>query len=257
MNETIFQVEDVKRRYGGVAAVDGVSLEIRRSEFLAIIGSNGAGKTTLFNLFTGTARPSSGRIRFAGTDITVLPPHRRARLGIGRTFQINNVFGDETVEENVRIALIARKRRQWDVFSRAEQLYGDEIAEIVDKVGLLPELRRPANVLSYGDRRRLEIAIALAGEPKLLFLDEPTCGMSLADRLPLVELIRSIVRQDRLTAVIIEHDMDVVFSVAERVFVMHRGRVIAQGAPGDIVANDAVRQVYLGDGVPGTVAAHA
>ncbi len=256
MSAPLLEATGLSRRYGGVAAVDGIDLAIAEGEFRAIIGSNGAGKTTLFNLLTGAVRPSAGRIRYGGQDITRLAPHRRARLGIGRTFQINNVFGSETVAENVRIALIARHRRQWDLLSPANRLFDDEVDEVLARVGLVDERARSAGALSYGDRRRLEIALALAARPKLLFLDEPTCGMSLSDRLPLIDLIRRLVAEAGLTAVIIEHDMDIVFSVAERVLVMHRGRLIADGTPAAIAADDTVRRVYLGE-TPGPEGGHA
>ncbi len=239
-------VQALSRRFGGVKAVDDVSIAIPRGEFHAVIGSNGAGKTTLFNLITGSLRPTSGSVCVEGRDITRLPPHRRARLGIGRTFQINNVFLSKTVAANIRIAIVARERGIWNFFADATARHRDEIEQIAHATGLGEQVDRAAATLSYGDRRRLELAIALAGKPQLLLLDEPTCGMSSSDRPALVALIRSLVSSRGMTAILVEHDMDVVFSVAQRITVMHRGRLLAQGTPADIAAHPEVRRIYLG-----------
>jgi branched-chain amino acid transport system ATP-binding protein len=234
------------KRFGGVAAVDGVDLTVAAGEFHALIGSNGAGKTTLFNLLTGTLRPDAGAIRFDGRDIVGAPPFRLARLGVGRTFQINNLFHGATVRDNIRVPLIARHKDQWRLFNVALRRHDDEIAELAESVGLAEQLDRQSGHLSYGDQRRLELAIALAGNPRLLLLDEPTCGMPAFDRLHFVAFIKDIARRRALTAIVIEHDMDVVFSLADSITVMHRGRVIAHGAPAAIRADSYVRQAYLG-----------
>jgi ABC-type branched-subunit amino acid transport system ATPase component len=242
----VLAVAGLSRRFGGVKAVDDVSFEVPRGEFHAVIGANGAGKTTLFNLVTGTLRPSAGAVRFEGRDITALAPHRRARLGIGRTFQINNVFLSKTVAANIRIAIAAREHGIWNFFADASAQHRAETEQIAQATGLAECIDQPAATLSYGDRRRLELAIALAGRPALLLLDEPTCGMSSADRPALVALIRSLVSARGMTAVLVEHDMDVVFAVAQRITVMHRGRLLAQGTPAEIAAHAEVRSIYLG-----------
>jgi branched-chain amino acid transport system ATP-binding protein len=234
------------KRFGGVAAVDGVDLTIAAGEFHALIGSNGAGKTTLFNLLTGTLRPDAGAIRLDGRDIIGAPPFRLARLGVQRTFQINNLFRGATVRDNIRVPVIAKHKEQWKFLNVARLHHDEEIVKLADDVGLGDQLDRPSSHLSYGDQRRLELAIALAGNPRLLLLDEPTCGMPAFDRLHFVTFIKNIARQRALTAIVIEHDMDVVFSLADNITVFHRGRVLARGAPDSIRADPNVRQAYLG-----------
>ncbi len=242
----VLAVRGLVKRFGGVVAIDGVDFAVAAGAFHALIGSNGAGKTTVFNLLTGALRPTAGSIRLRGRDVVGIPPHRLARRGVGRTFQINNLFPQATVRENIRVPTIARHGQQWRLFGRVRGLHDDAIAALAETVGLAAQLETPAQHLAYGDQRRLELAVALAGEPTLLLLDEPTCGMAAADRLPLVRFIRDLVRARGMTAVIIEHDMDVVFSLADRITVMHRGRVLAEGAPADIRADPAVRAAYLG-----------
>jgi branched-chain amino acid transport system ATP-binding protein len=247
MADMALQAFDLRRSFGGVSAVAGVDLEVKPGEMRAIIGPNGAGKTTLFNLLTGRLRAHGGRILFAGSDVTRFSPHRRCRVGIGRTFQINNVFSSATVRENVRLALLTFHRRTWNMFTPADSLYGAEADDIVAMVGLSGRVHQLASEISYGDRRRLELAIALACRPKLLLLDEPTCGMSLGDRPELIALIQDIRGRTGMTVVMIEHDMDLVFSVADRITVMHHGRILADDAPEAIAANPQVQEVYLGE----------
>jgi branched-chain amino acid transport system ATP-binding protein len=241
------EARGLRRTFGGISAVDGVDLAVQAGEFRAIIGPNGAGKTTLFNLLTGRVRVHAGTMTFEGVDITRLPPHRRCRAGIGRTFQINNVFASASVRENVRLALLAFHRQSWNMLVPAARLHSAETDEIVAMVGLSREIARRASEISYGDRRRLELAIALACRPRLLLLDEPTCGMSIADRPALIALIQDIRRKTGMTVIMIEHDMDLVFSVADRIAVMHHGRVIADGTPGEIASDRHVQDVYLGE----------
>jgi ABC-type branched-subunit amino acid transport system ATPase component len=242
------EARSLRRTFGGIAAVDDVQLAVPAGEFRAIIGPNGAGKTTLFNLLAGRIRVERGQIFFADRDITRLPAHARSRIGIGRTFQINNVFPHATVNENVQLALLAHHRRSWNMFSTADALFREETNEVVAMVGLDGQGERFASEISYGDRRRLELAIALACRPSLLLLDEPTCGMSVVERPALVELIQRIRRQRGMTVILIEHDMDLVFSASEAITVMHRGRVIAEGAPEAIARNVQVQEVYMGEG---------
>jgi len=247
MTDVTLAARALRRSFGGVSAVDGVDLAVQTGEFRSIIGPNGAGKTTLFNLLTGRVRVHGGVMLFEGADITHLSAHRRCRAGIGRTFQINNIFPSASVRENVRLALLSFHRRTWNMLVPAARLYGGESDEIVAMVGLSSQVDRRASEISYGDRRRLELAIALACRPRLLLLDEPTCGMSLADRPALIALIQDIRRKTGMTVIMIEHDMDLVFSVADRISVMHHGRVIAEGAPDEIAANRRVQEVYLGE----------
>ena len=247
MTDVALQVFELRRSFGGVTAVAGVDLTVKAGEMRAIIGPNGAGKTTLFNLLTGRLRAYGGRIFFAGSDVTRFSPHRRCRVGIGRTFQINNVFSSATVRENVRLALLTFHCRTWNMFIPADSLYGAEADDIVAMVGLSGRVHQLASEISYGDRRRLELAIALACRPKLLLLDEPTCGMSLGDRPELIALIQDIRGRTGMTVIMIEHDMDIVFSVADRITVMHHGRVLADDVPEAIAANSQVQEVYLGE----------
>lgn len=247
MPEEILAAVGLKRRFGGVHAVDDVSLAVPRGQLRAIIGPNGAGKTTLFNLLTGQLPCHSGHIYFRGRDITGLPPHYLCRHGLGRTFQINSIFLNATVLENVQLALLAHRGKTWNLWSPAHKLLRREAEELLDVVGLSDQAGKAGSALSHGDRRRLEVALALACQPEVLLLDEPTCGMSIGEKPGMVRLIQDIVRQKGITAVLIEHDMEVVFSVAERVTVMHRGSIIAEGAPGEIQANARVQEVYLGE----------
>jgi branched-chain amino acid transport system ATP-binding protein len=247
VTENALEATGLKRSFGGVSAVAGIDLAVRRGELLSIIGPNGAGKTTLFNLLTGRVRPHQGRILFEGRDVTRLSPHMRCRIGIGRTFQINNVFGNATIRENVRLSLLAHHRRTWNMFTSASTLFNDEADENVRIVGLAAQADRLASEVSYGDRRRLELAIAMSCRPSLLLLDEPTCGMSLSERPPLISLIQQVRGRTGMTVVLIEHDMDIVFSTAERIAVMHRGQFIATGKPNEIARNSEVQQIYLGE----------
>ncbi len=247
MNYTAIETQKLRRSFGGIPAVDGINLKVKTREMRTIIGPNGAGKTTLFNLLTGRLRAHGGRILFEGRDVTRLSPHQRCRVGIGRTFQISNVFPSASVRENVRLALLTFHRRTWNMFTPADTLYGGETDDIVGMVGLSGHVNKLAREISYGDRRRLELAIALACRPRLLLLDEPTCGMPLGDRPSLIALIQDIRHKTGMTVIMIEHDMDLVFSVADRITVMHYGRVIADGPPNTIAANSRVREVYLGE----------
>jgi branched-chain amino acid transport system ATP-binding protein len=242
--QPVLRLQGLTRRFGGLAAVDGVDLAIHTG-ISAVIGPNGAGKTTLFNLISGLLAPTTGRINFLGRDITGLPTHRRARLGLARTLQIKSVFPTLSVAENVWIA--ARQRnRPLDPFSLAERDHATAriAAQVLEEVGLAGHAGQPAGSLAYGDIALLEIAMALATEPRLLLLDEPVCGMSPAETERAVERIREIGR--RTDVVIIEHDMEVVFGLASRVVVMAQGRILADGTPAEIAADAAVQEAYLG-----------
>ena len=247
MTAEILATSKLSRSFGGVRAVNDVSLGVPKGQLRAIIGPNGAGKTTLFNLLTGQLRCDAGRIFFRGADITGRPPHYLCRNGLARTFQINSVFLSATVFENVQLALLAHRGKTWNPLAAARRLMLGETEALLERLGLADEADKPAGTLSYGDRRRLEVALALACEPELLLLDEPTSGMSVSEKPALVQLIQEIVKEKGVTTVLIEHDMDVVFSVSDRITVMHQGAVIAEGTPDEIQANARVQEVYLGE----------
>jgi len=236
----------LRKSFGGVHAVDGVSLALARGEIRALIGPNGAGKSTLFNILTGQLRPDAGEVRFEGRRVTGLPPHAVARLGVGRTFQITATFGSLSALENVQVARLARARSSRALLRRAARLEVEPARALLAQVGLGDDADRPAGVLAYGDLKKLELAIALAREPSLLLLDEPTAGMAPAERGALMGLITSIARARGLTVLFTEHDMDVVFAAADRIMVLHQGRLIAEGPPAAVRANTEVQTVYLG-----------
>ena len=244
----ILQVRGLAKRFGGLRALDGVDLAVERGEFRAIIGPNGAGKSTFFNALTGLLRPDDGRVSFEGRDVTGSAPHLLARLGIGRTFQITSIFRDLTAQENVQVSLLAHARQSWSVWPKARALHGDRAKQLLALVGLGNAFERQAATLSHGDQKRLELAIALAGEPRLLLLDEPTAGMAAQERIESITLVHRLARELGLSCVFTEHDMAVVFAVATRITVMHQGRVLAEGAPAEVRAHPEVQQVYLGAG---------
>lgn len=240
----VLETTELRRHFGGLRAVDGVDLAIGQG-ITAVIGPNGAGKTTLFNLLSGLLPPSSGSIRFQGRDVTRLPAHGRARLGMARTLQIKSVFPALTVAENVWIAA-RQKHRPLDPFSIAARDKETEARAMraLEELGLADRARQRAGSLAYGDVALLEIAMALALEPRLLLLDEPVCGMSPAETEKAVERIRRIGKTTDV--IIIEHDMEVVFGLASRVVVMAQGQVLADGTPDQIAANAEVQEAYLG-----------
>ena len=247
MSGPILRVESLVKRFGGLLALGGVDLAVEAGEFRAIIGPNGAGKSTFFNTLTGLLRPDSGRIAFDDRDITGEPPHRVARRGMARTFQITSVFPDLSALENVQVALLAHARRSWSLWPRAREFGAERAQELLALVGLVASAAKPAGTLAHGDQKRLELAIALAGEPRLLLLDEPTAGMAAQERLEAIRLVHRIARELGLSCVFSEHDMAVVFAVATRITVMHQGRVLAEGTPAEVRARPEVQQVYLGE----------
>jgi len=247
MTAPVLSVEGLSRSFGGVHAVRDVTMAVPRGQLRAVIGPNGAGKSTFFNLLTGVVSSDTGRIVFDGRDVTGLPPHKLCKLGLGRTFQINSIFLAATVLQNVQVALLAHQGRIWNMTGHADRMVLRESAELLDMLGLADRAGKVCSTLSYGDRRRLEVVLALACQPKLLLLDEPTAGMSLPDKPGMVELIRRVAREKGVTAVLIEHDMDMVFSIADQVTVLHQGAVVAEGTPAEIQANDRVQEIYLGE----------
>jgi branched-chain amino acid transport system ATP-binding protein len=240
----LLRTEDLTVRFGGLTALNQVNFAVERGEVRAIIGPNGAGKSTFFNCLTGVRRPAAGRILFNREDITGFPPDRISRKGIARSYQITNILPNATALENVRIAAQSR-RHGWSLFTHY-RAYGDIIGKaeaVLDAVGLRAKAGEIAANLSHGEQRNLEIGIALATEPQLLCLDEPTAGMSAAETHETMELVRDIARG--LTILIVEHDMQVVMGLAHRITVLHYGEILAEGTPAEIQANPRVLEVYL------------
>jgi branched-chain amino acid transport system ATP-binding protein len=243
---TVLAVEALQKSFGGVQAVRDVSFTLDAGEVLALIGPNGAGKTTCFNMLNGQLVPDGGRVVLDGRDTVGLRPRQVWRLGVGRTFQITATFASMTVRENVQMALLSYRRRLWNAWVRARDQYRDEADRLLERVGMLEQAERACSVLAYGDLKRVELAVALANEPRLLLMDEPTAGMAPKERIALMALTAGIVRERRIAVLFTEHDMDVVFTHADRLIVLNRGRLIAAGAPADVRADPQVREVYLG-----------
>ncbi len=244
---SLLHVERVDKRFGGVHAVDGVSLQLAAGEFAALIGPNGAGKSTLFALIAGQQRADAGRVRFAGRDVSRLEPVQRARRGIGRTFQTAQAFGSMTVLQNVQLALRAHAGRHVDPWRPLWRQDGDAARALLAQVGLGPQPGQAAADLPYADMKRLELAIALAGAPRLLLMDEPTAGMAPGERIALMDLVAAIAGERGLTVLFTEHSMDVVFGYARRLLVMSRGVLIADGAPEAVRADPSVQAAYFGE----------
>jgi len=242
----LLEIENLMKAFGGLQATDRVNLSVERGSLRSLIGPNGAGKTTLFNQITGYLVPDSGRVAFRGEGITGLHPYEISRMGITRAFQIINIFPRLTVVESVQLAILAKRGYTLKCFTPARGMVREEAMAILETVGLAERAGALARELSHGDQRVLELALALAGEPELLLLDEPMAGMSPFERVKVTELIQKIHQDRRLTILFCEHDMDVVFGISERVTVLHQGRVIAEGKPEDIKRNEEVHMVYLG-----------
>lgn len=247
-NEILLQVSGVTHRYGDFVALQDVNLEVPRGQLTALIGPNGAGKTTFYNVVSGKFRPTSGRVFFKNRDITGYQPHRLFRMGLARSFQITNTFNNLTVLENVMVPIILRNKkgfRMWGLVEK-DQYSRNEAVKILELVGLEGLSQKIVRELSYGDRRLLEIAIVLAGEPDLILLDEPTAGMTPEETDKIIRLIKHLADATGITFFLTEHDMKVVFSVAEYIYVLHQGRLLAQGKPLEIRENERVKQAYLG-----------
>nr|WP_204342981.1 ABC transporter ATP-binding protein [Micromonospora terminaliae] len=236
-------------RIGEVAIVDSVYLDLAPGEFLGVIGPNGAGKTSLFNLITGLRRPTGGRILLDGADVTDLPPHRRARLGLGRTFQASSVFGSLTVRENVRLAVQAHRGGSMKLWRRAaaDREVAAAADAALDRVGLAHRGTALAGTLAHGEKRKLEIALLLAGEPRVMLLDEPMAGVSAEDVPELVSVIKSLTGDSGRSVLMVEHHMDVILELADRIAVMHHGALLACDTPDTVMANATVQEAYLGE----------
>ena len=247
MSAPVLETRALAKSFGGVQAVASVDLAMPRGEIRALIGPNGAGKTTFFNLLTGQLRADTGEVRFKGERLSGLPPHAVWRRGVSRTFQITVTFATLTALENVQVALFSQTGRAYSLLGRAARMEVNAAHAMLGQVGLAAQAGRVAGALAYGDLKKLELAVALANGPELLLLDEPTAGMAPAERGALMALTERIARERHLTVLFTEHDMDVVFSVADRIMVLHQGRVIAEGRPAEVRADPQVQRVYLGE----------
>ncbi|RLB39270.1 MAG: ABC transporter ATP-binding protein [Deltaproteobacteria bacterium] len=242
----MLRVEEVYKSFDGFMAVNGASLHVDKGQIAAVIGPNGAGKTTLFNLITGQLSPDGGKILFQDQDITRLPPYAICRKGIARSFQIANVFPRLTVFTNVQVSVLSKQNRSGTLFRSVTSMAVRETYAILEHVGLADKAQHLAGSLSHGDQRILEIAIALGNEPELLILDEPTAGMSPEETKRTMQLIRELAENRALTILFCEHDMDIVFNVAQSIMVMHHGRTLIQGTPQEVRENKEVQEAYLG-----------
>ncbi len=245
----ILEGHGLRKEFGGLVAVDDVDICVCAGELHSIIGPNGAGKTTLFNLLTGNLRPTQGHVFFKGQDITNEPLYRRAHLGIGRSFQITNIFPNLTVLENVRLAAQAlggHRFNFWQHFRRIDR-YREIAVQAITQVGLLDQINIPAVILPHGDQRKLELAILLASDAELLLLDEPTAGMATEQVPVLIETIQQIQQTTQKTIMLVEHNMNVVMNISNRITVMHQGAILAEGTPAEITQNETVQRAYLGE----------
>ena len=245
---SLLQVKNLKKSYGGVAAVADVSFDLPAGQLLALLGPNGAGKTTCFNMVNGQLRPDSGSILFDGQELIDMAPRNIWRLGVGRTFQIAETFGSMTVVENVQMALLSREKKIFHLWRPAARHYRDEAMDLLSQVGMEAQAGRPCSVLAYGDVKRGELAIALANNPRLLLMDEPTAGMGPQERNALMALTKRLVGERNIAVLFTEHSMDVVFAYADRMIVLARGKLIAEGDGEAIRNHPKVREVYFGSG---------
>jgi branched-chain amino acid transport system ATP-binding protein len=248
MNGVVLRVDALHKAFGGVQAVEDVAFAVSAGELPALIGPNGAGKSTCFNMLNGQLRPDSGVVEFEGRNIVGLSPRAIWRLGVGRTFQITATFASLSVRENVQMALYSHAGKLRQLLSRFGSELRTEADALLAEVGMLDQAERPCGVLAYGDLKRVELAMALANQPRLLLMDEPTAGMAPRERVALMELTARLAKAQKIAVLFTEHDMDVVFSQADRIIVLDRGRLIAGGQPAEVRANPDVQAVYLGGG---------
>lgn len=241
----MLEVDGITKSFAGFTAVNKATLTVDAGQVHAVIGPNGAGKSTLFNLITGHLTADAGEVRLEGKRLTGLPPHTVVRSGLGRSFQRISVFSKMTVRENIQIGLVAREREEL-CFWRPVRNRRRDTDELLDTVGLTSEQNATAGEMSYGKQKQLELALALAGQPRILLLDEPTAGMSPRETDECIELVMRVVKERGMTLLFTEHDMNIVFGIADRISVLHHGEIIASGTPDDVRANTAVQEVYLG-----------
>jgi len=244
----VLEVRGISKSFAGFRAVSDVSLSVENRQIAAVIGPNGAGKSTLFNLITGHLRPDSGRVVLDGRDITGIQPHRICAMGLGRSFQRTNIFPRLSVFENLQAAFLVHHGRGRNFWSRSETFYRDEVAALLASIGLREHASTLGGALSYGNQKQLELGLALASDPDLLLLDEPTAGMSASETHETIRLLERIAGERSLTLLFTEHDMAVVFSIAQKIAVLHQGRLIAEGRPEEVRGDPEVRRIYLGDG---------
>jgi branched-chain amino acid transport system ATP-binding protein len=245
---SVLEVRALAKSFGGVRAVNDVGFAVERGEFLAMIGPNGAGKSTCFNMINGQLAPDSGQILFEGHDIAGLAPRAIWRRGVGRTFQVAATFGSMTVIENVQMALLSHANETYGLWRAVAAMHRARALDLLAQVGMQDAAGRPSRELAYGDVKRIELAIALANEPRLLLMDEPTAGMGARERHELIALVKKLVVERGISVLFTEHSMDVVFAFADRIIVLARGRVIADGDAAAIRDNAQVREVYFGTG---------
>ncbi|HOW55505.1 MAG TPA: ABC transporter ATP-binding protein [Syntrophorhabdaceae bacterium] len=242
----MLEVTSLSKSFDGFKAVNGAGLSVKEGEVVAVIGPNGAGKTTLFNLITGVIKPDAGKVLFKGQDITGLHPYQVCRKGISRSFQVVNVFQRRTVFENVQVSILSREKKTWNLFTPASKMAIEETDRILQNVGLIDVRDKTSAALSHGERKVLEIAIALGGNPEFLILDEPTAGMSPEETTRCIGLIKELREKLGLTILFCEHDMEIVFSISDRIMVMVRGSTIIQGTCEDVRCCQEVQDAYLG-----------
>ena len=242
----VLEVHELAKSFGGVQAVNNLSFDLGEGQLLAMIGPNGAGKSTCFNLINGQLRPDHGSVVIMGKKTNGYQPRQVWKLGVGRTFQITSTFASMTVLENIKMVILSYHQRTRSLFSRVRKLYSEESMELLKLVGIEDQYDRACGVLAYGDLKRVELAVALANQPKLLLMDEPTAGMGPAERQSLMELTSDIVRTRNIGVLFTEHDMDVVFTHADRIIVLNRGELVAEGSPSEVRANTKVQEIYLG-----------
>lgn len=244
----MLSVQSLCKSFGANRAVDNVSFDVGAGEVVALIGPNGAGKTTTFNMLNGQTVADAGHVRLDDRDILGLVSREIARLGVGRTFQVAATFASMTVQENVQMAFLAHHRRVFRMWLRLQDQYADQALALLEQVGMADQARRLCSELAYGDVKRVELAMALAADPRLMLMDEPTAGMAPSERHALMALTRQLAQQRNMAVLFTEHSMDVVFAVADRIIVLARGRIVADGDPAEIRANPDVQRVYFGSG---------
>jgi branched-chain amino acid transport system ATP-binding protein len=244
----ILECRNLRKTFSGFVAINDVSLSVEKNRITAVIGPNGAGKSTLFNLITGHLQPDNGEVNLEGRNITGIPPHKICGMGIARSFQRTNIFPKLTVFENIQAAFIAHGGRGLDMLAASERLFRQETVEMIEQLALGDIADAIAGEVSHGAQKQVELGIALAGRPRMLLLDEPTAGMSAQETHESIALLARIAKEQDLTLLFTEHDMDVVFSIADKIAVLHQGSIIVTGLPEEVRRNEEVRRVYLGGG---------